>query len=584
MEVVPNRRLAAIVAVDLAGYSNWSENDEAAAVRAVGDLAAAIEAEARAHGGRVFNTAGDGFMLEFPTVSGALAAAEAIAVQATTQVRVGVHLGEVSVTPDGDLLGHGVNVAARLQAMARPGAVLASDAVKRATQGLDGKRLRPEGRVRLDKMSEKIAVYSLDSRGDGRRGRQRRLAVWWPTSAAVLAVAALATLFWPRAGAHELRVAVPPFQAGSADAASRALSGALAGEVAAALTEREVVTVSRDAAGQPKRGGARLLVEGAVEKSQVGLRVRVSLIDLKTNRSVWTTAFERSAAEADALGDQTATKVADTVDRALRALSHTSGEVDADLLATLLKMLDQQRDGVYEAGRNLDLDRRIVARAPNFALGHAILAMDLASSLSGRPPALAAQMRQESEAEAARALALDPKTGDAYLALQTLLRSEQFAEREAVLGKGLLADPQNAALNNFMGDLMRSVGRVEDGAGFHQRGLLLDPLSPSKTVANIYSLAGVGREGEAEALVDRALRLFPGPAVRGAALYSTILYASPDRALAMLDDPATAKAGVTEAQARIWRGFINGPRRGRGALIRPACGPWCKEFAPTKWS
>ena len=125
-ETGSGRKLASIVAIDVAGYSRRSETDEAAAIEAVAALHERVIKVAAVHGGRVFNTAGDGFMLEFPTASGALAAAEEIAAASDPPVRAGVHLGEVSVTSSGDLLGHGVNVAARIQQMASPGAVLVS--------------------------------------------------------------------------------------------------------------------------------------------------------------------------------------------------------------------------------------------------------------------------------------------------------------------------------------------------------------------------------------------------------------------------------------------------------------------------
>ena len=171
------RKLASIVAVDVAGYSRRTETDEEAAVRALAILREQIALSARAHGGRVFNTAGDGFMLEFPTVSGALAAAEQIAGSGDPPVRVGVHVGEVSVTESGDLLGHGVNVAARIQQMASPGAVLVSGDVKRAVRGPLGERLRPQGSVRLDKMHETLPVFALGA-GWGRRGPRGAGAAW----------------------------------------------------------------------------------------------------------------------------------------------------------------------------------------------------------------------------------------------------------------------------------------------------------------------------------------------------------------------------------------------------------------------
>ncbi|MDB5424668.1 MAG: hypothetical protein JWQ29_2084, partial [Phenylobacterium sp.] len=413
-------------------------------------------------------------------------------------------------------------------------------------------------------MGEKIAVYSLTPQGGARRGRQWRLAHFGPAAAAlaVLVILAVGTSLWLRAWPRDMSVAVAAFQAGGADDASRALAASLAGDVAAALTNRQVATVSQEAAGLPRRGGARLLVRGAVDRSQSSLRVRVSLTDLAANRTVWATTIERPGAQADALGEQTAVKVADTVDRALHALDRASGQNDPELLTDLLKMFDQQRDNSAGLDRNIALDRRIIARAPNFALGHAALAMDLASSLNGQPAAVVAQMRAEAAAEVTRALALDPSVGDAHLARQRLLPRDHFAEREAELSKGLQADAQHAALNNFMGDLLRDVGRLQDAGAFYQRALQLDPLSPPKTTGSIAALAGAGQEAQAEALIDRGLRLFPTRGILRTAIYNSVLYAPPDRALAILDQASGEKSGMNDAEVRLWRAYVNGPRRG----------------------
>jgi adenylate cyclase len=88
------RKLAAIMAIDLVGYSAMSEADEAEAVSTVARLRAALDQVARTQGGRIFNTAGDGFMLEFPSASGALAAADLLWGGVDRRsVRVGVHVG-----------------------------------------------------------------------------------------------------------------------------------------------------------------------------------------------------------------------------------------------------------------------------------------------------------------------------------------------------------------------------------------------------------------------------------------------------------------------------------------------------------
>src|SRR5262245_57128931 len=124
------------MSIDVVGYSALSEIDEVAALETVGALRGALEGAALVHGGRIFNTAGDGFMLEFCSAAGALGAAELLWSGVERQrVRVGVHVGDVMQAPNGDLLGHSVNVAARLQQIAKPGSIVVSMDVRRAVRG-----------------------------------------------------------------------------------------------------------------------------------------------------------------------------------------------------------------------------------------------------------------------------------------------------------------------------------------------------------------------------------------------------------------------------------------------------------------
>ncbi len=116
------RKLATILAIDIAGYSRVSERDDSEAARAVSSLRRVAGEEAARHGGRIFNTAGDSTMLEFPSASSGAAAANAILNRKdeTPKIRAGLHIGEVTELENGDLLGHGVNVAARLEQQPPP--------------------------------------------------------------------------------------------------------------------------------------------------------------------------------------------------------------------------------------------------------------------------------------------------------------------------------------------------------------------------------------------------------------------------------------------------------------------------------
>src|SRR5258706_4233778 len=203
------------MAIDVAGYSRAAEKDDSAAAAAVGQTRAAIDAIIEPMGGRVFNTAGDGFMIELPTASAGVDAAVLLLQQANVpSLRIGVHVGEVIVTESGDLLGHGVNVAARLQQMAEPGSAIISQAALVQKAGVTARAL---GRVRLDKMKEQQEVFAL-----GAKPGQRFPRVFWRRwravgigAVAVLALTIVAASFWPDApwrNAEPPRLAVLRFE------------------------------------------------------------------------------------------------------------------------------------------------------------------------------------------------------------------------------------------------------------------------------------------------------------------------------------------------------------------------------------
>jgi class 3 adenylate cyclase/TolB-like protein len=522
------RRLASIVAIDMAGYSRRTEADEQAAVEAVARLKARVTAAVGAHGGRVFNTAGDGFMLEFPTVSGALAAAEQIAGAGDPPVRVGVHLGEVWPTESGDLLGHGVNVAARLQQLASPGAVLASGEVKRTARGTLGERLRPQGTVRLGKMSETLPVFALaPAQGGEARGRRRslRTPLIAGAGAAVLALAGFA--LWPGHGlvpaadTRPSRIAILPFEPLTSGAGEQAFAGGLADELQSVLTASQLPVVSRDdaaalrgadTASRLRALGVRLLFDGTVAHDGGRLRARVHLDDPAKHLALWSVELSGPASNSGALEAQVGARAIAVMNCAGQALRPTGGLPDAEALALYLHACDlfesrvwgDDPRAVYGA---LDAFRRLTARAPGFAPGHSALARFLAGyrqgeALKGQPDAAA-----EAEREARRALALDPKDSDAYVAFALLRPVSDYAGRERLLDQALAANPSWPYANLEKANLLFDVGRSADGVGSIERAAAANPLSLNITT-DIYLVAN-GQTAAGDAELARLQRLWP---------------------------------------------------------------------------
>src|SRR5262245_12743883 len=128
-EAKPKRRLAAIMATDIVGYSKLMQSDEAAALAALAEVRHATQQQIELHQGRIANTAGDSVLAEFGSALEAVGCAMALQRQLVSEegrklhLRIGIHLGDV-VDKGGDLFGTAVNVAARLEAIAQPGSIV----------------------------------------------------------------------------------------------------------------------------------------------------------------------------------------------------------------------------------------------------------------------------------------------------------------------------------------------------------------------------------------------------------------------------------------------------------------------------
>ena len=556
LETDDQRRLAAILAVDMAGYSRRAESDQAAAVNAVSHLSQVIAQVASDHTGRVFNTAGDGFMLEFPTALGALEAAADLVARAPVPVRIGVHLGDVHVTPNGDLLGHGVNVAARLQAMAAPGAILVSDDLRRAARGPLAEQLKRQGAVRLDKMRETAHVWALlPAASTGRKAMRRSpRPLGWALagggSVLLLAAVCLWLLRPSTAGPVGLTAAVRDFKV-EGQGIDPQFGVSIADSVAAGLSARDAPTISRDVVRRGDVAGARLLVGGEIARDGENLRVHAHIDDATAGLILWSADFERPTNQVDALQDTTTTKIADLVDLVRRDAAELQAVPTPEILTALLHAEDISRLTLaqdYEDKRAAW--RQVIKLEPKFAYGHANLALfDVFGASSPRP-----ELKADAETHIKTALALDPHSGDAYVAAAFLPEVSDRAAQEAWLMRGLAADPGHSQLNFMEAVLAGSMGRESEALRLHQKALETDPLSRAKTLGVVFALMGVGRVADARALNDRARRMWADyPTTQLAELTLDLIYgdqASGERALAAAE---RGELSLTQEDIAAWR-------------------------------
>jgi adenylate cyclase len=530
-EELGDRKLAAIMAIDLVGYSALSETDEAEAASSVARLRAALDQVARTQGGRIFNTAGDGFMLEFPSASGALAAAELLWGGVDRRsVRVGVHVGDVLIAQGGDLLGHSVNVAARLQQVAQPGAVLVSTDVQRAVRGALARRLHAAGSVQLDKMSETIDIFTLEMiPAAASRGRR-----------------------------PEYILVVLPFDNESEHAEMNYFSDGVADEIISTLLRQsKLKVIGRTSAfqfrGDRKREAAAALrathvLDGAVRCAGARLRVGAQLIEAGSGVALWSERYDGDRADAFTLEDDIADKVAAALDHALSERQRAAQAIDPAAYELYLRArqlwLMLSDDDEEHAQTLLE---RCVKMAPDFAPGWAALA-SVRAFLLPRDRDMIGEPRHTAALEAAeRALALDAKCAPAMAALSLL--KPAFAEHGEKLGlvnQALKLTPNDTSLHVARAAWLYSVGRIKDAAATLEIASRLDPLGPAVEGLRASLMTTRGHVGTALEIVSAAWARWPDSPFTWYMMWVTLCAAGKlDEAEALAAPGVPPRRGVT---------------------------------------
>lgn len=509
-------KLTTIVAIDICGYSARAQADEAGAIASVARLNERCAEAAQEHGGRIFSRAGDAVMLEFTSVSGGLTAAQQLAADPDPPIRVGVHLGEVSEMPDGDLLGHGVNVAARLQSQAPVGGVLVSEDARRAMRGPLADRLVARGVIKLDKIDESIGVYEL-SAGANQPPRVgafqfdlrslRPLAIG---AIALTAAVALGALIWPLlATPPAARVAVFSPVA-PVDSGLETLTTGVADDIALALGAIGIETVARAETAIIEREArldraralnAQFAVDGAAEADGDVVRLTINIVRTSDRTMLFSEAFEAPSDGVSGLRSSTAERSADVLACAARIMPERRG-LDNETLALFLRGCGARRSdpmGVRDAMAE------VVEREPRIVFARALLALSSVVASDGAPETMRAALLQDARTHAERAIRDDPNIAESYIALSLLEHPADLQARERWLLRAIERDVRSGTAHNFYSNLLQEVGRLSEALAFAQRAVALDPLSHPKRRNLAYLLALTGRQEEARELAESML-------------------------------------------------------------------------------
>jgi len=467
------RRLSALLAADAVGYSRLMSDDDLATVRTITDYRALISGRVVEHSGRVVDAPGDNVLAEFGSpldatrcalvIQDALAERNAeLAEERRMHFRIGVHLGDVMA--DGDrLYGDGVNVAARLEALAERGGICVSSPVyEQVNTDLDAE-FHDLGERDLKNIAQPVHVYATS----GIDGPDR------PTSG-------------PPA------IAVLRFDDLSRDPEHEFLAEAIAADLIAQLSAWRVLPVIarsssftyKGATADPRRVsrelGARYLVTGSVRA--VGKRVRVSaeLVDAGSGHQIWSERFDRPLDEIFEVQDEVTLAIGTALQPVLRGAESERARSTSPRSLEVWARIEHARFELQSDISNPEVARaslatadEVLASAPDHALAHALRAFALSLLL---PDVASNAQRDEVDASARRALDLSQD------------------------------DPN---LWQLQGATMGNLGRTDDAIRAHQRALELDPNN-----AQARGALGVARifirdpEG-ALATIDRAIALSP---------------------------------------------------------------------------
>lgn len=307
------RRLTAIVSADVVGYSRLIGDDETGTISALRQhRAELIDVEIDAHGGRIVKTMGDGLLLEFPSVVDAVRCAVAVQdgmgerntdTHEDKQIvfRIGVNLGDIVIDGD-DILGDGVNIAARLEALAEPGGICISQRV-------------------YEDVQDRLEIEFMDLGKRELKNISRPVNCWAWQQGAVAKKSTKIVAEFMDAPAR----AVLPFNSFSQDPEYEFFADGLSKDLTTLLAAyRDFPVIARNSAFTFKgkdidvmeagqQLGANYVVEGSVRVAGTRMRVNALLIDVKTGHHLWAQKFDRNIDDIFTLQDELSLQIASNI-------------------------------------------------------------------------------------------------------------------------------------------------------------------------------------------------------------------------------------------------------------------------------
>ena len=594
------RRLAAILAADVAGYSRlMGADEEGTHERLKAHFRQLFEPKICEHSGRIIKNTGDGLLGEFPSVVDAVrCAAEVqrgmidrepmVSDERRIRFRIGVNLGDV-IVEDGDIFGDGVNVAARLEALAEPGGICVSGTVRDQVRDRLPYALDDMGEQSVKNIARPVRVYTLrpeavadlPARSVLFEVPRRRVPVfvaiaatavallfvavsaWWlwpaPRSSLTLpaAVAVTATSIPQPLAAPRLSIVVLPFANLSNDPDQQYFADGITEDLTTDLSRiSDMFVIARNTAftyrDKPVNAkqigrelGVRYVLEGSVQRSGKQVRITAQLIDAETGGHLWAERFDRATGDLFALQSEITGRIA-------AALSLELVSAEAIRPTDHPEVLDYvfRARAAYNKGPGSD------TYAETVSLYEHALALNSRSveALTGLGGALAARVMlgfadspvvdlERAERVITQALAISPRSPLAHLAKATWLKAQGRCEEAIPEYETLLALNRNSVvvLAN-LGQCKIAMGSMDEGIALQEQVIRLSPRDPFN--GNRYDAIGFAhllqsRTDEAIVWLEKGCNLSPRLSIPHAHLAS---------AYALKGDLDRASAELAEAR------------------------------------